>query len=218
MPLRISASIAAAQSNCLQETIKELEESKVDFIHFDLEDGKFVESSGLSIKQISDLRQFASIPFETHLMVFEPESLIEDLVKAGVNRIAVHYESLLYPRAVLRKITEAGAVAGLAFNPVTPVPFANLTYLLQFLSFVLILTTEPECKDPPFLKEILEKVRVGKQHSPLNKLEWIVDGGVSSENIKMISDAGADTVVIGRALFKQGNIKDNVEAIRSRVK
>jgi ribulose-phosphate 3-epimerase len=218
MPLRISASIAAAQSNCLQETIKGLEESKVDFIHFDLEDGKFVESSGLSIKQISDLRQFASIPFETHLMVFEPESLIEDLVKVGVNRIAVHYESLLYPRAVLRKITEAGAVAGLAFNPVTAVPFANLTYLLQFLSFVLILTTEPECKDPPFLEEILEKVRVGKQHSPLNKLEWIVDGGVSSENIKMISDAGADTVVIGRALFKQGNIKDNVEAIRSRVK
>jgi len=68
---------------------------------------------------------------------------------------------------------------------------------LQFLSFILILTTEPECKEPPFLEEILEKVRVGKQHSPLNKLEWIVDGGVSSENIKMISDAGADTVVIG---------------------
>ncbi len=216
MSLRISASMAAAQSSCLQTTIKELEESQIDYIHFDLEDGRFVEPSGLSIKQITDLRQFTSIPFETHLMVFEPDSLIEGLVKAGVNRIAVHYEALLYPRSVLRKITEAGAVAGLAFNPVTAIPYANLTYLLQFLSFILILTTEPECKEPPFLEEILEKVRVGKQHSPLCKLEWVVDGGVSIENIKMIADAGADAVVIGRALFRQGNIKENVRAIRAK--
>lgn len=213
MSVRIAPSLASAPMDRLGQVIAELEAAGADYIHFDIEDGSFVPVMTLGTKLVGDLRPLTKKPFDVHLMMVKPEWLLPDLVRDGADRISVHYEACPYPRRVLRQIVSLGAQAGIAFNPATPLP--DLTYLLPYLSFIVILTTEPEIPDCPFLLEILEKVRQGKRMPGLEKVEWVVDGDVSPENLADVVQAGADTVVVGRAAFKDGRIKENIQALRA---
>jgi ribulose-phosphate 3-epimerase len=212
MPVRIAPSLAAAPLDRLGQVVIELETADADYIHFDIEDGSFVPVMTLGTKMISDLRRITRLPFDVHLMMVNPEWVLPDVVRFGANRVSIHYEACPYPRRVLRQIVSLGAEAGIAFNPATPIP--DLAYLLPYLSFIVILTTEPEIPDCPFLLEVLEKVREGKQAKGLERIEWVVDGGLNLENLSQVVEAGADTVVIGRAVFKDGKILENMAALR----
>ena len=212
MAVRIAPSLASAPLGSLRQVVAELEAARVDYLHFDLEDGCFVPVMTLGTKVIADLRSETRLPFDVHLMMVNPEWILPDLVQMGADRISVHYEACPYPRRVLRRIVSLGAQAGIAFNPATPLP--DLTYLRPYLSFVLILTTEPEVPDCPFLPEVLEKVRAGKRTPGLERVEWVVDGGINPDNLPDVVDAGADTVVVGRAVFEGGDVARNVQALR----
>lgn len=215
MPVRISPSLAAAPLDRLGAVVLEIETAGADSIHFDVEDGSFVPVMTLGTKMIADLRPFTRLPFDVHLMMVNPEWILPDIIKSGANRVSIHYEACPYPRRALRQIVSLGAAAGIAFNPATPIP--DLAYLLPYLSFVLVLTTEPEVPDCPFLPEVLEKVRDGRQARGLEKIEWVVDGSINSENILRVISAGADTVVVGRAVFKDGDISQNMTALRAAI-
>jgi ribulose-phosphate 3-epimerase len=211
--LRIAASLASAPLDHLSQVISELEHAGVDEIHFDVEDGTFVPMISLGIKIIGDLRSSTNLPFDVHLMMTDPEWILPEVVKRGANRISIHYEACAYPRRTLREITSLGVQAGIAFNPSTPLP--ELSYLLPYLSFVVILTTEPEKGSGPFLMEILRKICVGKNKTGGDDFEWVVDGGVRPEYIQEIAASGANTVVVGRAIFEGGRIAGNVAALRA---
>ena len=212
MAVRISASLASAPAGRLEQSLRDLERAGVDAIHFDLEDGSFVPVMTLGTKIISDLRPLTKLPFDVHLMRLNPEWILPELVAWGADRISVHYEACPYPRRVLRRIVDLGAQAGLAFNPGTPLP--ELGWLAPYLSFVLILTTEPEGPDCPFLPGILEKLQKGRREPALEEIEWVVDGGIDPENAALAVKAGAGSLVVGRALFKDGNLVDNLAALR----
>ncbi|HLF74753.1 MAG TPA: ribulose-phosphate 3-epimerase [Anaerolineales bacterium] len=212
MPVRIAPSLASASMDRLGQVLVELETAGADYIHFDVEDGSFVPVMTLGTKLISDLRPLTGLPFDVHLMMVNPEWILPGLIRSGANRVSVHYEACPYPRRVLHEIVSLGAQAGLAFNPATPLP--DLSYLLPYLSFVVILTTEPEIPESPFLPEVLEKVQDGKRVRGLQELEWVVDGDVTSENLSSVIQAGADTVVVGRAIFKEDRIAENMMALR----
>jgi ribulose-phosphate 3-epimerase len=166
----------------------------------------------LGTKLIADLRPITPRPFDVHLMVVRPEWLIPELVRDGAERISVHYEACPYPRRTLRMITEAGAAAGLAFNPATPIP--DLRDLVPYLRFVVVLTTEPEIPDPMFLPHALEKIRRGRQAPGMDGVEWVADGGLKPENVRQAAEAGADTLVIGRSVFREGRIAENLRDLR----
>ena len=213
MTFQISPSLAAAPMDRLGQTVVDLEKAGADSIHFDIEDGSFVPVMNLGVKLIPDLRRWTRLLFDVHLMMVNPEWLLPEIIASGANRISVHYEACPYPRRVLRQIVTLGAQAGIALNPATPLP--DFSYLLPYLSFVVILTTEPELPDCPFLPEVLEKVRVGKQVKGLEGIEWVVDGAVTPQNLPEILAAGASTVVVGRAIFHDGKIKENMAALRA---
>ncbi len=213
MQLRIAPSLASAPMHHLGQVIQELEAAGADYIHFDVEDGSFTPVMTLGTKIISDLRQFTRLPFDVHLMMNNPEWILEELTRFGADRISIHYEASLYPRRVLRQIVSLGAQAGLAFNPATPVP--DLRYLSPYLSFILLLTTEPEMPDCPFLPEVLEKIKADEQAGDRKRYEWVVDGGVTVQNISQVKKAGADTVVVGRAVFRDGKIAENMADLRA---
>ena len=213
--VRIAPSLVSAPMHNLGEVIRELVDAGADFVHFDIEDGSFVPVMNLGTKVIGDLRPITKIPFDVHLMMNNPEWLIPQVIEQGANRISVHYEACPYPRRVLRQIVESGAVAGLAFNPKTAIP--DLDYLAPYLTFVIVLTTEPDGFGDPFLEEVLQKVTKGKQDDYLRELEWVVDGGVSLDNVKKVVEAGADTIVVGRYIFKNGDIKGNINKLRSKL-
>jgi ribulose-phosphate 3-epimerase len=215
MTVRLACSLASAPLDQLRETLAELDNAGINSIHFDLEDGSFVPLMTLGTKLIPDLRPQIKIPFDVHLMMVNPEWLLGDLARWGVNRISIHYEACPYPRRILRQIASLGLQAGLAFNPATSLP--NLAYLSPYLSFILILSTEPEISDCPFLPEVLHKVREGKRDKTLVGVEWVVDGGVNAKNLAEVVAAGADEVVVGRAVFENHNITENIRTLRAAI-
>lgn len=210
--IKISPSLVSASFLELKATIKALENGGADMLHFDIEDGCFVPVMNLGLKSISELRPISDLPFDVHLMMVDPEWIIPELAKRGVNRLSVHYEACPYPRRILKKIVDHGMKAGLGFNPKTPLP--DLKFCFPYLSFVVLLTTEPEDWSGQYLPSVLNKLR--KNVDVYEDLEWVVDGGVSLDNIQEIYQAGADVVVSGRGVFQSGLISENIQAMKKK--
>lgn len=208
----ISPSLASAPHLHLASIVTELEAGGADMLHFDIEDGVFVPMMTLGTRIVCDLRPLTRLPFDLHLMMVNPEWILPQLIASGANRISVHYEACPYPRRTMRLIAEQGVQAGLAFNAATPLP--DLTYLRPYLSFIVILTTEPEIPDGPFLPQVLNKIRAGKQQEGLQGIEWVVDGGIHPENAGQAAACGADVLVAGRAVFQGGEILSNLRRLR----
>jgi ribulose-phosphate 3-epimerase len=209
---KISPSIVSGPLADLGATVRALEEGGADSLHLDIEDGSFVPLMGLGTKIIETIRPLTRLPLDVHLMMNNPEWLIPDLAKWGVNRVSVHYEACPYPRRTLGWIVSNGMQAGLAFNPATPLP--PLQFCLPLLSFVVILTTEPEVAESSLLLPVLGKVRAGRQQPGLEAVEWVVDGGITPENAEVVWNAGADIIVAGRSTFRGGDIKENIRKMK----
>ena len=210
--VKIAPSIASGPLIHLADTIRTLENAGADIIHFDIEDGCFVPEMTIGTKVIEELRPLTDLPFDVHLMTREPEWLIPILAEMGANMVSVHFEACPYPRRTLGIIHKSGIQAGLAFNPKTPVP--TLQHYLPFLSFVLILTTEPESTNCEYLPSILKKVDMGKKQKGIGKVFWEVDGGFTAENISDAAAVGADIVVSGRGVFMEGAIEKNINEMK----
>ncbi|MGI6251443.1 MAG: ribulose-phosphate 3-epimerase [Anaerolineaceae bacterium] len=213
MNRKISVSLVSAPFDHLAQTLRQMELSGADYLHYDIEDGYFVPVMNLGTKMLEQLGAMTSLPLDVHLMMVNPEWIIPDIARTGAVNLSVHYEACAYPRRVLGVIKAHGMRAGLAFNPATPIP--DLRFCLPLLDFVTVLTTEPETGDFNILLPVLDKVRQAKGLPELAALEWVVDGGVNQENAHLVWEAGADTIVSGRAAFSGGNYKENVERLRN---
>ncbi len=213
--IRLAPSLAAAPMGHLAQVVADLEAAGADALHFDLEDGQFVPVMTLGTRLIGELRPLTRLPFDVHLMVHTPEAILPEIAALGADSIAFHWEATGYPRRVLRQIRELGKRAGLAFNPATPLP--DLTYLLPHLDYVILLTTEPETPDCPYLPPVLEKVRqaaaFARAHRP--DLGVCADGGIGEGNIAQAAAAGANWIVCGRAAFAGGAIAGNLARLRA---
>jgi ribulose-phosphate 3-epimerase len=214
--IRIAPSLAASSQLNLMLTIEELEKAGADIIHFDIEDGNFLPVMTLGVRIVKDLRPLTNLPFDIHLMMNTPEWLIPDLKEMGADMVSVHYEACPYPRRTLGLIHQAGMLAGLAFNPATPLP--SLKHYLPFLSYVLILTTEPEARVCSYLPSVLDKVVQGKKQPGLEKVQWEVDGGFTLDNIIDAKRSGADIVVAGRGVFVDNQIRLNMKKLHDALK
>ena len=214
--VRIASSLSAVSQINLKATIEDLEKADVDIIHFDIEDGNFTPVMNIGLRMIRDLRPLTQLPFDVHLMTTNPEWMIRDLKEWGADMVSVHYEACPYPRRILGLIHEQGMLAGLAFNPATPIP--PLKHYLPFLSFVLILTTEPEARTETYLPSVLDKVVEGKKQLGLENVKWEVDGGFTEETILDAKRAEADIVVCGRGIFMNNQIRLNAQKLKEILK
>lgn len=210
--IKIAPSLASGPLTNLKATVQELEKAGVDILHFDIEDGSFVPVMNLGVKVIRELRPLTGLPFDVHLMMVDPEWLLPELAKMGVQSVSIHYEACPYPRRTLKMIRGLGISAGLAFNPATPIP--ALDFCLPYLSFIVVLSTDPEIGDCPFLPQTLEKVREGRRQKALEGVEWVVDGGVFPQHIPAVAESGAGMVVVGRAVFGGSSIAENVYRLK----
>lgn len=211
--VKIAPSLVSAPIAHLSDAVKDLEKAGADMLHFDLEDGNFVPAMSLGVNVVKALRPLTNLPFDVHLMINNPEWIIPTLSEIGVQMVSVHFEACPYPRRTLGLIHQSGIRAGLAFNPKTPLP--DLAHYLPFLSFVLILTTEPETQECTYLPSVLSKVTEGKKQKGLENIQWEVDGGFTSENIADANRVGADIVVSGRGVFRENRISENIKNMKA---
>jgi len=208
----LSASILSADVLNLQKQIEELEEGGVDMLHIDVMDGAFVPNLGFSISTVEALKKITKLPLDVHLMIENPERHIQTFIDAGSDMLTVHLEAVKHIDRVIRQIKNSKIKAGVALLP-SSLP-QNLEYIIDIIDLVLVMSVNPGFGGQTFIQSQLSKIQYLSNKMKSSTL-LSVDGGVNIQNINQISDAGANTFVVGSYLYKDGNIKQNIQNIKS---
>jgi len=164
-------------------------------------DGHFVPNITFGPKMVADIRKLTKLPLDVHLMISEPEKYVDEFVKAGADWVSVHFEASNHLNRLVSQVRDAGAKAGVAINPATPVNV--LEEILPYIDFVLLMSVNPGFGGQKFIKTSVEKAK--KLSGMIKKMELDVmiemDGGIGPANIKILSDAGVNVFVAGNAVF-----------------
>lgn len=210
--IKISPSILAADFSDLKSEIKKIEAAGADMVHIDVMDGLFVPNISFGLPVIKAIRRCTNLLFDVHLMIKSPERYINDFKAAGADIITVHAEATDHLHRTLQSIKASGAKAGVALNPGTD-PSA-IKYVLSETDMVLVMTVNPGFGGQKFIGDMTKKVAEVRVMAPGLDIE--VDGGISSDNIDLVTRAGANVIVAGSAVFNAPCAKDEIENMRRR--
>lgn len=216
--IRIGPSIMTADFLRLGEEIDRAEAAGVDFIHLDVMDGRFVPNLSFGFAIIEAVRGQTKLPLDAHLMMVEPERYVEQFVEAGADIVTVHVETCGHLHGTLQRISAAGAIPSVTLNPATPL--AAIEEAIPLVGQVLIMSVNPGFGGQSFIPSALDRIcRVRAmidERNPACRLE--VDGGVKASNVGRIAAAGADTFVVGSAIYGPDvNIAAAVRELRGAV-
>lgn len=194
----IAPSMLKCDFGNLQREVALLEAAGAQLLHWDVMDGHFVPNLSYGPMLIRSARNLTDLTFEAHLMISQPSRYIDEFLEAGCDCVTFHVEVDDDAGTLLRRIRAAGAVAGLAVNPGTPVE--RVEPLLADCDLVLVMSVEPGFGGQKFIPAVLDKVRRLKRIAPAETLVSI-DGGIGPATIGPPAEAGADLFVVGSAIF-----------------
>ncbi|HEX3622594.1 MAG TPA: ribulose-phosphate 3-epimerase [Acidimicrobiales bacterium] len=213
--VQIVPSVLPADYSKLGEEVAALEAAGVDKIQWDVMDGVFVPNLTFGPDVISACRSHASVPFEAHLMVVNPDLMMKQYLDAGCELVIVHAEACTHLHKTLSGIREAGGKAGVALNPSTPLDVVR--YVLDQVDLLLVMTVNPGFGGQAYISTMEPKIRDAAQmiaESGL-RIDLEVDGGISPTTIAGAASAGARVLVAGSALYKhEGGLTDAVSTLR----
>lgn len=209
--LIIAPSILSADFAKIVEEVKTVEQCNLKWLHIDVMDGNFVPNITFGPKFIKDLRSHSSLYFDSHLMINNPENMIDQFADSGCDSITVHYESTNHLHRVLQMIINKNIDCGVSINPATSVEL--IKPILPIVDQVLIMSVNPGFGGQSFIDLTLDKI---KQLSQLKekfgyKYKINVDGGINLSTIEKARKAGCDVCVTGSAFFYSDNRKEFVD-------
>ena len=197
----ISPSLLSADFGNLNKDIDMLNQSDAQWIHLDIMDGEFVPNISFGLPVVKAVKRRATKLLDVHLMIVQPDRFIDDFHAAGADILTVHAEACMHLHRTIQKIKSLGMKAGVSLNPHTPI--CVLEEVAPMLDLVLVMSVNPGFGGQKFIETSLDKVRRLRAMLDEKGSKAIieVDGGVSTDNAKLLFDAGAEALVAGNAVF-----------------
>ncbi|MFN2360735.1 MAG: ribulose-phosphate 3-epimerase [Marinobacter sp.] len=215
-PYQIAPSILSADFARLGEEVDNVLAAGADIVHFDVMDNHYVPNLTIGPMVCEALRKHGvTAPIDVHLMVSPVDDLIRMFIDAGASYITFHPEASNHIDRSLQLIREGGCKAGLVFNPATPLHYID--HVMDRLDMILLMSVNPGFGGQKFIPGTLDKLREARKRidDSGRNIRLEIDGGVKTDNIREIAEAGADTFVAGSAIFNTDDYKATIDRMRA---
>lgn len=210
---KVAPSILSADFSKLGADVQEICEFGADYIHVDVMDGAFVPNISFGAGVMKSLNNVATIPYDVHLMIEDPDRYIEDFVTPNTEFITVHQEACRHLDRTIQHIHSTGVKAGVALNPATPIVMVE--DVLDKVDMILIMSVNPGFGGQKFIPRALDKIRRLDEIRKENGYDFVieVDGGVNLQNCEELKSVGTDILVAGSAVFKAESRKEAIAVL-----